>query len=302
MAAVLLLAACGSTPSVTPPQEVRIEPRLSPHGIAWSESGTGQPLVLLNGTGSPMAEWDPAFLAALGTHRRVIVFDYPGLGESTTPVRRTFAAMASATTQLMTDLGVERADVLGWSMGGFVTQQILRREPARVNRAVLVGTNPGGDRATLGPRWVQRADSDPEADIETYLRTNYPHTRCAQRRGRAFIGRLDDAVAAGRYPEPTVPSATYESMVAAEDPWLASNHNAAQLRSVQVPVLVLVGLRDVITPPENSRALVGLLPKSQLLEVPAAGHSVLFQAPQEAAAAITAFLDGEGTSVQWPCA
>ncbi|MEI2716298.1 MAG: alpha/beta hydrolase [Candidatus Nanopelagicales bacterium] len=63
----------------------------------------------------------------------------------------------------------------------------------------------------------------------------------------------------------------------------------------------MVGRRDVITPPANSRALAGLLPNSQLLRVPAAGHSVLFQAPQESATAITAFLDGTSASPVWPC-
>ena len=298
--AILLLAACGSAPAAPP--EPRIDPQVSAHGIAWSELGTGRPLLLLNGTGSPMAEWDPAFLAALASERRVIVFDYPGLGDSTAPARRTFAGMAAATSQLMTDIGVPRADVLGWSMGGFVVQELMRRHPARVDRAVLVGTNPGGDRARLGPRWVQRADSDPDAGLATYLRTNYPHTRCAQDRGRAFLNRLDEAVASGRYPEPTVPAATYDTMVAAEDPWLRSNRNAAALRTVQSPVLVMVGRRDVITPPANSRALADLLPKAQLLRVPAAGHSVLFQAPQESATAITAFLDGARASLTWPCA
>ena len=299
---LVLLTACGSTPAVPPPPEPRIDPQVSAHGIAWSELGTGRPLLLLNGTGSPMAEWDPAFLSALASERRVIVFDYPGLGDSTAPVRTTFAGMAGATSQLMTDIGVQRADVLGWSMGGFVVQELLRRHPDRVDRAILVGTNPGGDRASLGPRWVQRADSDPDAGLATYLRTNYPHTRCAQSRGRAFLDRLDDAVTSGRYPQPTVPTATYDAMVAAEDPWLRSNRNAAALRAVQTPVLVIVGRRDVITPPANSRSLAELLPNSQLLRVPAAGHSVLFQAPQESATAITAFLGGTSASLTWPCA
>lgn len=302
LAAVLMLAACGSTPAVPAPPEPRIEPRLSAHGIAWSEMGSGAPLLLLNGTGSPMAEWDPAFLSALASDRRVIVFDYPGLGDSTAPARKTFAGMARATAELMTDIGIDRADVLGWSMGGFVTQELLRRHPRSVNRAVLVGTNPGGARASLGPRWVQRADSDPDAGVRTYLRTNYPHTRCAQRRGREFVDRLDAAVASGRYPQPSVPSATYDTMVEAEDPWLRSNRNARQLRSVEVPVLVMVGRRDVITPPANSQHLAQLLPQSQLLEVPAAGHSVLFQSPAESADAISAFLDGTATpDPTWPC-
>ena len=80
-------------------------------------------------------------------------------------------------------------------------------------------------------------------------------------------------------------------MVAAEDPWLRSNRNAAALRTVQTPVLVMVGRRDVITPPANSRPWP-IAAEGAVAAVPAAGHSVLFQAPQESATAITAFLDG----------
>lgn len=299
---MFLLAACGSTPPKPPPPEARIDPQLTEHGIAWSELGEGEPVLLLNGTGSPMAEWDPEFLSALAEQRRVIVFDYPGLGDSTAPARTTFAGIAAATAELMTDIGVPRADLLGWSMGGFVTQELLRSRADRVDRAVLVGTNPGGDRAVLGPRWVQRADSDPDAGVTTYLRTNYPHTRCAQRRGRAFLSRLNQAVESGRYPEAKVPAGTYDAMVAAEDPWLRSDRNASGLQQVAVPVLVMTGRRDVVTPPANSRALADLIPNAQLLEVPAAGHSVLFQSPQRSAQVISAFLDGADLPPgQWSC-
>lgn len=300
----VLTTACAAPPTKPAgPTPVRLDPGLTAHGIAWSEVGTGRPLLLLNGTGSPMAEWDPAFLSALATDRRVVVFDYPGLGDSTARSRSSFTALAATTHAFMTDIGLAQTDVLGWSMGGFIVQELLRTQPSRIRRAVLVGTNPGGSHTTLGPRWVQRADSDPQAGLPTYLRTNYPPTRCAQRRGRAFVARLETAVSEGRYPQASVPARTYDRMVAAEDPWLRSDRNARQLPAIDVPVLVMVGERDVITPPANSRALAALLPDSTLLQVPAAGHSVLFQAPVASATAISAFLDGVPLpSAAWPCA
>lgn len=310
LVAAALMMGCSSAPRAqAPPPSQAASPaahlaaRLSPHGIAWSELGSGPPLLMLNGTGSPMAEWDPALLSALASTRRVIVFDYPGLGASTAAVLPSFAATADAAAQLLTDIGVERADILGWSMGGFVAQQLLHRHPQRITRAVLVGTNPGGPRTTLGPPWVQRADSDPDAGIGTYLRTNYPATRCAQRRGRAFIARLDAAVESGQYPVSRVPARTYATMVAAEDPWLRSSRNLDALRSVTVPVLVMVGERDVITPPANSLLLAERIPAATLLRVPAAGHSVLFQAPRRSARAVDSFLNGQQTPpARWPCA
>lgn len=288
-AALLVLVACSAPPATSPPPA---DP--TGHGIAWASYGSGSPLVLLNGTGSPMSEWDPAFVSQLARNHRVIVFDYPGLGGSTAPAQRTFEGLADATAQFLTDIDVPAADVLGWSMGGFIVQEMMRRHPERIERAVLVGTNPGGSRARLGPAWVQRADSDPDAGVRVYLRTNYPHNRCAQRRGRAFLDRLPAST--------IVPARTYRLMVAAEDPWLRSNRNARQLQTVAVPTLVMVGDRDVVTPPANSRALASLLPQSRLLTVPGAGHSVLFQAPKASAAAISAFLRADPLPpATWPC-
>lgn len=316
--AALTLSACASAPSpITPATSVpatwlspsaaaagsqeraarlRLDVRHTPVGagtVAWAEVGSGDPLVLLNGTASPMAEWDPAFLTALARNRRVIVMDYAGLGGSTAlkgPL--TFDRLADGVNDWLHQIGVSRADVLGWSMGTFVTQRLAVRHPDSVRQLVLVGGNPGGDRTTLGPRWVQRADSDPNYTTHTYLRTNYPHTACARAAGRAFLQRQSAAVDSGRFPPDRVPAATYRAMVRAEDPWLRSNVNWRQLAGVTAPSLVLVGARDVITPPPNSRALARALPRSVLRIVSGAGHSLLFQEPRVATDLIEEFLAG----------
>lgn len=282
------VSAAGST--------VRLETRtvaVAGTSIAVAQTGRGRPLVLLNGTGSPLAEWDPALLAGLGAGRRVVVFDYPGLGESgPPPARITIRRMADWTAELIVALGLDRPDVLGWSMGGFVAQQLAVRHPGTIRRLVLAGTNPGGAAATLGPPWVQEADSDPDGTTATYLRTNYPPTRCAQAGGRAFLQRLEAAVDSGRYPETSTASATYEQMVMAEDPWLRSDANARALAGLHLPVLVITGGRDVVTPPANSRFLAHRIPGSRLVLVPGAGHSFLFQHPDAAARTVLAFLNG----------
>jgi pimeloyl-ACP methyl ester carboxylesterase len=261
--------------------------------FAYAEIGVGSPLLLLNGTGSPMAEWDPALLGALGASHRVVVFDYPGLGQSgPAPGRITMPAMADWTDALIAALDLGAPDVLGWSMGGFVAQQLVIRHPASVGDIVLAGTNPGGSRAVLGPAWVQDADSDSGGSIETYLRTNYPLRPCPQAAGRAFVARLDAAVDSGRYPDVTVPSRTYEAMVAAEDPWLRSDDNLDALSGVTARTLVLTGSRDVVTPPRNSRVIAEAIPGARLILMPNSGHSFLFQRPIAVARVVSAFLAG----------
>jgi len=238
-----------------------------------------------------MSEWDPALLAGLATSRQVIVFDYPGLGNSgVNPGPMTFRSLADTTAAFTSAIGLHTVDVLGWSMGGFVAQELLRAYPQRIGRAMLAGTNPGGPRTKLGPTWVQQADSDPAAGIKTYLRTNYPNTRNAQRKGRAFVKRLTKSVNSGRYPNSSVPAKTYRQMVKAENAWLRSKRNTRGLRAVSQRVLVTTGKRDLITPAANSRRIAKLLPNAKLTLFAGAGHSFLFQKPERVANRLSHFL------------
>ena len=261
--------------------------------FAWAEVGNGPALLLMNGTGSPLNEWDPELLGGLAASRRVIVFDYPGLGRSgQAPSRWRFDSAADWTAAFLERvLPGTPVDVMGWSMGGFIAQQLAIRHPERVRSLVLAGTNPGGDAAVLGPTWVQQADSDPAADDSTYLATNYPAAESAQARGRAFLHRLTIAQDTGAYPAERVPTRTYDAMVAAEDQWLRSNANAESLVRVSAPTLVITGSQDVVTPPVNSRRLAGLIRGARLSLVPGAGHSFLFQRPRHVARLVRDFLD-----------
>jgi pimeloyl-ACP methyl ester carboxylesterase len=225
----------------------------------------------------------------------VIVFDYPGLGLSgPAPSKWDFSAAADWVNDFLAKVSPgQPVDVLGWSMGGFVAQQLAVRHATSISRLVLAATNPGGDAAVLGPPWVQEADSNSEGSIKSYLETNYPATKVAQSRGRAFVSRLVSANVDGSYPDESVPTKTYNAMVAAEDPWLQSNANADALRSVSIRTLVITGARDVITPPANSRYIAGAMPNAKLILVPRAGHSFLFQEPNAVASSIAKFLDLE---------
>jgi pimeloyl-ACP methyl ester carboxylesterase len=240
-----------------------------------------------------MAEWDPALLAALAAAgHRVVVFDYPGLGGSAAlPGRVTFDRLADVAAGLVELLGAGPVDVLGWSMGGFVAQRLLVAHPGSVRCVVLAGTNPGGALAVLGPKWVQRVDSDPDAGLSAYVRTNYP--RGARQRGWAFVDRVLSAQESGAYPPSRVPQRTYDAMVAAEDPWLRDDANAGQLRTVTARVLVTTGADDVVTPPANSRRLARLVPGARIRLWTGAGHSFLFQRPAAVARDVHRFLAGD---------
>jgi pimeloyl-ACP methyl ester carboxylesterase len=243
--------------------------------IAWYERGEGAPLVMLTGTGSTMAEWDPALLRLLARDHRLILFDYPGIGLSGPWRGRSFSSLARATVGLMRAIGVPRADVLGWSMGGFVAQRLAVEHPEAVDNLVLAGTNPGGRQAVLGTPQAQEIDSDPNPTDAEILRELYPPGRQAE--GRRFLRRLVRASRSGEIPDDfDVPDRTVDAQVSAEDPWLRSDRNYRRLATIAAPTLAAAGRLDPVVPPANLERIAARVPGSEFLVLPGA-HAFLFQ-------------------------
>lgn len=281
------VAGCGSDPD----ERFRADVQVTPVGqtrIAWYERGDGPPLVMLMGTGSTMAEWDPALLRLLAEDRRLIMFDYPGLGRSGPWRGRSFDSLADTTARFMEAIGVPEADVLGWSMGGFVAQRLAVDHPERVSHLILAGTNPGGRRTVLGTPEAQAIDSDPNPSDRDILRELYPPGRQAE--GRRFLRRLVRASRSGEIPDDfDVPAATTDAQVAAEDPWLRSDRNYRELGDVQAPLLAAAGRRDPVVPPVNLRRIAARVEGSTLEVFPGA-HAFLFQDRRRFARVLNAFV------------
>lgn len=257
--------------------------------IAYYERGHGPPLAMLIGTGSTMAEWDPALLRLLARHHRLVLFDYPGVGLSG-PWRgpTSFDSLAQRTAALLRAIGAPRAAVLGWSMGGFVAQRLAIDHPGRVSRLVLAGTNPGGDRAVLGSRRFQEIDSEPDPPAGAILRELYPPDRLGE--GRAFLRRLEAASRSGEIPDDFhVAASTTDRQVAAEDPWLRSNRNWRQLAGIAVPTLAAAGAGDPVVPPLNLRRIAARVPGARFQRF-AGRHAFLFQERTRFSRAVERFL------------
>lgn len=285
----VLIGGCGgdSPPSSgeAAPFEAQVRTaRVAGAEIAWYERGSGPPLVMLIGTGSTMAEWDPALLRLLARDRRLILLDYPGVGLSGPWRERSFDSLADSTASLMERIGIPRADVLGWSMGGFVAQRLAIEHPERVSGLVLAGTNPGGSESVLGSAEVQEIDSDPDPSRREILSQLYPPGRIAE--GRDFLRRLRVASESGEIPDDfEVPARTTARQVAAEDPWLRSDRNFRELAAIDVPTLAAAGRDDEVTPPLNLKRIAERIPEAELVVLPGA-HAFLFQERRAFVAAV----------------
>ncbi len=282
-----LLVGCGQSSA----QPFRARVHVTPVGktrIAWYERGQGPPLVMLIGTGSTMAEWDPALLRLLARDHRLILFDYPGVGRSGPWHGRSFDSLADATVGLMGAIDLPKADVLGWSMGGFVAQRLAIDHPQQVSHLILAGTNPGGSRTALGTPRAQAIDSEPDPSEADILHELYPPDRQAE--GRRFLRRLELASQSGEIPNDFhVPATTTHRQVAAEDPWLRSNRNYRQLATIAAPTLAAAGAQDPVVPPINLRRIAARIPRAAQRVFPGA-HAFLFQERRPFTSAVDHFL------------
>lgn len=242
--------------------------------IGYRTFGKGRTLVLISGFAQGMDQWDPEFLDALARHHRLVVFDSQGIGRSTmSDGKLTVARLTTDTARLITALKLKRPDVLGWSLGGMVAQQLALERPDLVRRLVLAATS-GGTPASPGPTPAALAlATNPDATIKDRLALLFPpaHNNASQ----SYFARILKRALLST-PGSTVIARQLSAMTA----WLAAPDAALpRLRTIakRVRVLVADGSRDSVLPTAGSRLIGKALPGSKTVVYPGAGHGFLFQ-------------------------
>jgi pimeloyl-ACP methyl ester carboxylesterase len=249
---------------------------------AYRRLGAGPPLLLLNGYAATAADWDPNFLEALGSERTVICPDHRGMGASALgEAELTIDLMASDVLALMDELGIERAPVAGWSMGGFVAQTVARSAPERVGRLVLLASDPGGPAAvrSSAESWRRLTDHEgtPEEQASRLISLLFPEPVAA------VIERdFGDVVAAAR-------AALSEEALSRQEAAIVAWGRRPDAGPLPIPVLAAAGDLDAVIPAENSRTLAAG-PGDWHAIFAGGGHAFMAQEPRRVAALIHAFL------------
>jgi pimeloyl-ACP methyl ester carboxylesterase len=254
--------------------------------LAVQYLGAGPPLLLLNGYGATKDDWDPGFRDGLAAGSRVICPDNRGVGAS--PEARpdlTVAAMADDVIALMDARGIVTAAVAGWSMGGFIAQDIAARNPERVERLVLLATDPGGPETVKASPEVEARLRDhsgtPRERAMRLLRLLFPPPVAA--RMDAQFGEL---VAAARA---ALSIDALRAQEAAVDRW----HDADvgdRLAAITAPTLIAHGTEDVLIPFANGELLAEGISGARLVAFEGCGHALMAQEPGRAAELIGDFL------------
>jgi pimeloyl-ACP methyl ester carboxylesterase len=263
------------------------------NGIDYAYRDTGgagaAPLVLLQHFRGNLDNWDPALIDALAPARRVITFDNAGVGRSTGTTPDTFEQMAHDAIAFIAAMGLSQVDLLGFSIGSFVAQQVALVRPAIVRRLVLASSAPQGAAGMHG--WAPEvigAVGTPKTSPEEYLGVFFTQSAASRQAGREALGRM--AARTRDRDQPTTWT-TREAQYDAVCTWGIPDHALLQrLAAIEMPVFAANGDSDPMILPHYSYLLAGLIPHAQVTIYPDAAHGFLFQHHARFAADVEAFL------------
>ena len=231
------------------------------------------PLLLLNYFAASMDDWDPKITNGFAAERDVIIFDYPGIGRSTGTASSTVAAMTKDLVGFCRALRLDNFDIVGFSLGGMIAQQLAFEFPSMARRIILLGTGPrGGEGMTFTELSVDELD-DPASLLMYAFFTPSDASKAA---GRAYLERLK--LRATDRDEPVSRQAATAQLEAIRE-WggIPSENRFAVLSQIHQPTLIVHGSKDVVVMPINAFLLAQHLPNAQLIMYPDASHGAQSQ-------------------------
>ena len=243
-------------------------------------SGSGPPLLLIMGMSGTALHWGEPFLAELRRDFELIAFDHRGVGASTRLESNgalTIAQMAKDASGLLSALGIERADVLGISMGGMIAQELALAHPEQVRTLGLGCTYCGGPGSALSsPAVVQRlGEAMMSGDRERALRVG-------------FELNVSPGFAAGsgafeQFREIAMRRAVAVDVIMAQLQACSAHDTQSRLRGLEVPTTVVHGTLDEMLPVENGRLIASLIPGARLEVLEGIGHLYFWEQPERSA-------------------
>jgi len=265
------------------------------NGVDYAYRDTGGdgtvPLVLLQHFRGNLDNWDPALIDALASTRRVVTFDNAGVGGSAGTTPDTIEQMARDAIAFLAAMEFSQADLLGFSIGSFVAQQIALVRPAIVRRLVLASSAPQGAAGMHG--WAPEvigAIGTPKTSPEEYLDVFFTRSESSRQAGKETLQRI---YARTQDRDQATTWATREAQYDAVCTWGIPDHARLQrLSALDMPVFVANGDSDPMILPRYSYLIAGLIPDARVKIYPDSAHGFLFQHHTEFAADVEAFLTG----------
>ena len=233
------------------------------------------PLVLFQHFTGTMDDWDQGMIEALAKRRTIVIFENAGIGASEGKAPESVSAMARYAEGFLDALHLNMVDILGFSLGGAVVQQVLADRPELVRKAILAGTGPQGAEGFKDLPKIISENTNKSAETNVPLKA-----LCSlqpPRRAANLASTLSRESTITPDPEPVASPETTQAQAKAWITWGLAPANTAQLAAIKQPVLVVNGNEDLIAPTINSYLLYQRIPAAQLILYPDSGHGSLFQ-------------------------
>ncbi|HGH4624780.1 TPA: alpha/beta fold hydrolase [Enterobacter hormaechei] len=255
----------------------------------WGNVQSGQPpLFFLQHFRGGLDNWDPLMTDGLAAGREVILYNYRGCASSTGAPRNRSNDMADDVAKVLRALELAQVDVVGFSLGGCVAQDLALRHPERVRKLILLGT---------GPRGAERSDPknfevalSPVPSLEDFLFLFFGRSAAAMEAGRAFWERRHQRADQDPPSSPELMQTQIEASIELYTP-VDPDQPYAHLSQIRQPTLIVNGMDDVMIPSINSWHMAQNIPDAQLILYPDAGHGAQFQYPQRFLRHAVQFLD-----------
>lgn len=248
----------------------------------------GIPIVFFTHLSANLDNWDPRIIDGIAKQHWVITFDNTGVGLSSGQVPGTIKEMAEDAIDFIKALGFKQIDILSFSMGGMIAQELLELEPTLIRKVILTGTGPRGGKGIENVTKISNQDLVRAIftlkDVKTYL--FFTRTLNGKRKAKEFLARIKERK---QNRDKMISLKGYYTQLKAINRWGKST--PADLSKIKQPILVVNGEADRMVPTENSYELVQCLPNSKLVIYKDAGHGAIFQYHEEFTKEVLAFLN-----------
>ena len=248
----------------------------------------GIPIVFFTHLSANLDNWDPRIIDGIAKQHWVITFDITGVGLSSGQVPGTIKEMAEDAIAFIKALGFKQIDILSFSMGGMIAQELLELEPTLIRKVILTGTGPRGGKGIENVTKISNQDLVRAIftlkDVKTYL--FFTRTSNGKKKAKEFLARIKERK---QNRDKMISLKGYLTQLKAINRWGKST--PADLSKIKQPILVVNGEADRMVPTENSYDLVQRLPNSKLVIYKDAGHGAIFQYHEEFTKEVLAFLN-----------
>jgi pimeloyl-ACP methyl ester carboxylesterase len=254
--------------------------------MSYTMIGNGKPLLLIGSIATPMDFWEPELIKKLSSNHTVIMFDNRGIGNTTSGIQKfSIRQFANDTAGLLDALKLKKVDVMGWSMGGMIAQELALLNKEKVGKLVILASTCGGKQSILPSQEVQMAfmtrSKNSLERVEKFFPFLFPDSWRMQ--NPDFVEKLPRTIE-------KIPSETLNLQTEAIINWEGV---CDKLNTLTVPTLIIVGTEDELTPPGNSLIMMKKIKESQLLQIAGGGHGLMFQYPEKLARILHGFFSSQ---------